>query len=67
MESLGGPVTYRQDHIPDGNFYMGLTTHKNPYDIVTISPVEVFDTRNYQKPSGADFFQWIEKKDFGPL
>lgn len=64
VESLGGPVSMRKDHIPDGNFYMGFTTHKNPYDIVTISPVEVLHTKDYQKPSGADFYKWIESKQF---
>ena len=64
IESLGGPFTYRPDHIPDCNFYLGFTTHKNPYDIVTINPVEVFDTKDYQKPPGSDFYKWIETKKF---
>lgn len=64
VESLGGTVSVRPDHIPDGNFYLGFTTHNNPYDIVTISPVEVLHTRDYQKPQGADFFKWIETKQF---
>lgn len=64
VESFGGPFSYRSDHIPDCNFYAGFTTHDNPYDIVTISPVEMMHTTDLQKPAGADFFEWIESKDF---
>jgi branched-chain amino acid transport system substrate-binding protein len=67
VESLGGTFSYRPDHIPDCNFYMGFTTHNNPYDIVTISPVETLNTRDYQKPAGADFFKWIQAKQFPDL
>jgi branched-chain amino acid transport system substrate-binding protein len=67
VESLGGTFTYRSDHIPDCNFYMGFTMHNNPYDIVTISPVETLNTRDYQKPAGADFFKWIQAKQFPDL
>jgi len=67
VESLGGTFSYRPDHIPDCNFYMGFTTHNNPYDIVTISPVETLNTRDYQKPAGADFFKWIQAKQFPNL
>jgi branched-chain amino acid transport system substrate-binding protein len=67
VESLGGTFSYRPDHIPDCNFYMGFTTHNNPYDIVTISPVETLNTRDYQKPTGADFFKWIQAKQFPDL
>jgi branched-chain amino acid transport system substrate-binding protein len=67
VESLGGAFSYRSDHIPDCNFYMGFTTHNNPYDIVTISPVETLNTREYQKPAGADFFKWIQAKQFPDL
>lgn len=64
IDSFGGPFTWRKDHIPDGNFYFGTTTHKNPYDIVTIDPIEVWHTRDYQKPTGADFFKWIQEAKF---
>jgi len=67
IPSLGGDFSWREDHIPDCNFYMGITTHKNPYDIVTIDPVFTLDTREYQKPSGADFYKWIEAKKFKDL
>jgi branched-chain amino acid transport system substrate-binding protein len=67
IASLGGDFSWRDDHIPDCNFYMGITTHKNPYDIVTIDPVFTLDTREYQKPAGADFYKWIETKSFKDL
>jgi branched-chain amino acid transport system substrate-binding protein len=67
IQSLGGEFSWRADHIPDCNFYMGFTTHKNPYDIVTIDPVFTLDTREYQKPAGADFYKWIETKNFKDL
>ncbi|HEY8439978.1 MAG TPA: ABC transporter substrate-binding protein [Xanthobacteraceae bacterium] len=67
IDSLGGYFAWRPDHIPDCNYYMGFTTHKNPYDIVTIDPVITLDTREYQKPSGADFYKWIEEKQFKML
>ena len=67
IASLGGDFSWRDDHIPDCNFYMGITTHNNPYDIVTIDPVFTLDTREYQKPAGADFYKWIETKNFKDL
>ena len=67
IQSLGGYFSWRPDHIPDCNFYMGITTHNNPYDIVTIDPVYTLDTREYQKPAGADFFKWIDTKTFKEL
>ena len=67
VQSLGGYFSWRPDHVPDCNYYMGLTTHKNPYDIVTIDPVQTLDTKEYQKPSGADFYKWIVEKKFKDL
>ena len=67
IQSLGGYFSWRPDHVPDCNFYMGMTTHKNPYDIVTIDPVQTLDTKEYQKPSGADFYKWIVEKKFKDL
>ncbi len=67
IQSLGGYFSWREDHIPDCNYYMGITTHKNPYDIVTIDPIFTLDTREYQKPTGADFYKWIESKKFQDL
>ena len=67
IQSLGGYFSWRPDHVPDCNYYMGMTTHKNPYDIVTIDPVQTLDTKEYQKPSGADFYKWIVEKKFKDL
>jgi hypothetical protein len=41
------------------NFYQGITTHKNPYDFVTISPIEVVSTKQAMKPPGTKLFDWI--------
>ena len=60
VESLGGAVRYREDNIPECSFYTGFTTHKNKYDFCTIDRIETMHTRELQKPSGADFFKWIE-------
>jgi branched-chain amino acid transport system substrate-binding protein len=59
VESLGGMVRYREDHIPETNFYGGFTTHKNRYDFVTIDPVEIMTAKQVQKPSGVGLFDWI--------
>lgn len=64
VESLGGPFKYREDHIPDCNFYMGFTTHDNDYDFPTLERIVVVHTSEIQKPYGADFFEWIKKKNF---
>jgi branched-chain amino acid transport system substrate-binding protein len=59
VESLSGPRSWREDHIQQCSFYQGITTHKNPYDFVTIEPVEVVSTRQAMKPAGAKLFDWI--------
>jgi branched-chain amino acid transport system substrate-binding protein len=59
VESLSGRRSWREDHIQTCNFYQGITTHKNAYDFVTISPVEVVSTKQAMKPPGAKLFDWI--------
>ncbi|HEX2480500.1 MAG TPA: ABC transporter substrate-binding protein, partial [Methylomirabilota bacterium] len=59
VESLSGKRSWREDHIQTCNFYQGITTHKNPYDFVTISPVEIVSTKQAMKPPGAKLFDWI--------
>ena len=59
VETLGGPFRYREDHIPDCNFYEGFTTAKNKYDFLTIDPVEIMYTTKLQKPPGWKFYDWI--------
>lgn len=60
VESLGGKVRYRQDQIPECNFFTGFTTNKNAYGFATIDRIETMHTDQLQKPPGADFFKWIE-------
>jgi len=59
IESLSGRRSWREDHVQMCSFYQGMTTHKNSYDFVTISPVEVVSTRQAMKPAGAKLFDWI--------
>jgi branched-chain amino acid transport system substrate-binding protein len=58
-ESLSGRRRYREDHIMEATFFQGFTTHKNPYDFVTIAPVEAMPTKQIQKPSGVGLYDWI--------
>src|SRR3989441_10827057 len=59
VESLSGRRSWREDHIQMCNFYQGITTHKNPYDFVTIDPIEVVSTKVAMKPAGSKLFDWI--------
>jgi len=58
-DSLSGRRSWREDHIQMCNFYQGVTTHKNPYDFVTIDPIEVVSTKVAMKPAGSRLFDWI--------
>jgi branched-chain amino acid transport system substrate-binding protein len=60
VESISGMRRYREDHIMEGTFYQGFTTHKNKYDFVTIDPVEVMTTKQIQKPVGVGLDDWIK-------
>jgi len=60
VESLGGKVRYRDDGIPECNFFTGFTTHKNSHDFCTIDRIETMHTDELQKPKGANFLKWIE-------
>ncbi len=59
VESLSGRRSWRGDHIQMCNFFQGVTTHKNPYDFVTINPVEVMSTKVAMKPAGGKLLDWI--------
>lgn len=59
VESLSGMRGYRADHIMEADYFLGLTTHKNPYDFVTIDPVERMPSSRIQKPSGMKLYDWI--------
>lgn len=58
VPSLSGYRGYRQDNRQECRFFMGLTTHKNPYDFVTIDPVNILPSAMIQKPEGYTFDQW---------
>jgi len=60
VQSLGGPGQMRKDHIAEQTFYQGLTTHKNRYDFATLGQVEKMYSDQLQKPTGVDFWKWIE-------
>jgi branched-chain amino acid transport system substrate-binding protein len=61
VESLGGPGHMRKDHIAEQTFYQGITTHNNRYDFPTLAdPVDVMYSDQLQKPTGTDFWKWIE-------
>ena len=61
VPSISGIRGYREDNIMACNFFMGLTTHKNPYDFVTINPIEVLTPVQIMKPTaGAKLYDWIK-------
>jgi branched-chain amino acid transport system substrate-binding protein len=60
IESLSARRSWREDHVQMCNFYQGITTHKNVYDFVTISPIEVVSTKQAMKPAGTKLFEWID-------
>ena len=64
VESLGGKSSWRQDHIADQTFVQGFTTYKNKYDFVTLGTFETMYSTELQKPSGANFWDWIKTAKF---
>jgi hypothetical protein len=43
------------------NWFVGMTTHNNPYDFVTVEPVVVFPPAQAVKPSAEiKFYDWIK-------
>ncbi|MBV8791202.1 MAG: ABC transporter substrate-binding protein [Pseudolabrys sp.] len=65
IESLGGKSSWRKDHIADQTYVQGLTTHKNKYDFVTLQDnFETMYSTELQKPSGANFWEWIKTAQF---
>ncbi len=56
------PSGYRgwsQDKRQLCNYFMGITTHKNPYDFVTIDQVRVLSPAQIQTPFGIKFHDWV--------
>jgi branched-chain amino acid transport system substrate-binding protein len=64
IESLGGKGGWRKDHIADQTFVQGFTTHNNKYDFVTLGTFETMYSTDLQKPSGANFWDWIKTAQF---
>ena len=64
VESLGGKSSWRKDHIADQTFVQGFTTYKNKYDFVTLGTFETIYSTELQKPSGANFWEWIKTAKF---
>jgi len=50
---------YAQDKRMICSYHMGITTHKNPYDFVTIDKVEVLSPVQIQTPPGMKFHDWV--------
>lgn len=59
VETPAGYRSWSSDKRMLCNFHMGLTTHNNPYDFVTISPVEVLNPVLIQIPYGMKFHDWV--------
>ncbi len=62
--SLGGKGGMRADHIADQTFYQGLTTNNNKYDFSTLTDIATMYSTHLQKPSGADFWKWLDGAKF---
>ncbi len=60
VPGLGGYRGYRKDQVMSTDFFVGVTTHNNKYDFVTIDPVRVMPAAQTQKPAGADFYEWVK-------
>ena len=64
VESLGGKGGWRKDHIADQTFIQGFTTYNNKYDFVTLGSFETRYSTELQKPTGANFWEWIKTAQF---
>ncbi len=60
VPSLSGYRGYREDNYQICNFFMGITTHDNPYDFVTAKPVEIFSPAQIIHPPGMKFHDWVK-------
>jgi branched-chain amino acid transport system substrate-binding protein len=60
VPSLSGYRGYRKDNYQVCNFFMGITTHDNPYDFVTIKPVEIFTPSQTMHPADMKFHDWVK-------
>ena len=61
VPTFSGFRGYREDNIMSCNFFMGLTSHKNPYDFVTINRMDILTPVQIMKPyAGAKLYDWIK-------
>ncbi len=60
VPSLSGYRGYREDNYQICNFFMGITTHDNPYDFVTVEPVEIFTPAQIMHPADMKFHEWVK-------
>ena len=54
----------RKDHIANQTSHQGLSTTKNGYDFATLAQLDSVHSNMIQKPSGADFWQWLKTANF---
>jgi branched-chain amino acid transport system substrate-binding protein len=64
VQSLGGPGGMRKDHIANQTYHQGISTNRNKYDFATLAQVDSVSSELIQKPSGADFWQWLKTANF---
>ncbi|MFQ5521412.1 MAG: hypothetical protein ACE5FK_08440, partial [Candidatus Methylomirabilia bacterium] len=60
VPALSGYRGYRQDNVMTTDFFVGVTTHRNDFDFVTVDPVGIMTAAQTQKPAGADFHKWVD-------
>jgi branched-chain amino acid transport system substrate-binding protein len=60
VPSLSGHRGYREDNYQICSFFMGITTHDNPYDFVTVKPVEMFTAAQIMHPANMKFHDWAK-------
>lgn len=60
VPSVSGYRGYTEDNRMRCNFFQGITTHKNPYNFVTIDPMVIMDAAQIQKPAGTKLYEWIK-------
>jgi branched-chain amino acid transport system substrate-binding protein len=51
---------YSHDKRMLANYFMGTTTHNNPYDFVTIENVRMWSAAQTQTPYGMKFYDWVK-------
>ena len=60
VPSLSGYRSWREDNKMQCNWFMGVTTHNNPFDYVTVDPIHIIPSVEIQKPVGYTFDQFME-------